>query len=59
MEYLGYDYRNYQNGKSEDDPFTSNDEMGIRKLHWVGGWPVEFFWSIFFGDEWSKAFHSH
>jgi len=41
-EYLGYDFRNYQNGKDEDNPFITNDEMGIRKLHWINGWPVAF-----------------
>ena len=40
MEHLGYDFHNYQKGKSEDDPLTSNDEMGIRKLYWVNGWSV-------------------
>jgi len=39
-EYLGYDFRNYQNGKDEDNPLTTDDEMGIRKLYWVNGWPT-------------------
>mmetsp|Transcript_39994 Transcript_39994/g.93879 ORF Transcript_39994/g.93879 Transcript_39994/m.93879 type:complete len:198 (-) Transcript_39994:875-1468(-) len=41
-EYLGYDFRKYQNGKSEDNEFKTDDEMGIRRLYWVDGWPVKF-----------------
>ena len=39
-EFIGYDYRKYQTGRSENNPLTSEDEMGIRRLHWVGGWPT-------------------
>jgi len=39
-EYLGYDFRNYQTGKSDDIPIETDDEMGIRELYWVYGWPT-------------------
>ena len=39
-EFIGYGFRKYQRGRSEENPITSPDEMGIRRLYWVDGWPT-------------------
>jgi len=39
-EYLGYDFRNYEDGRGDDNPFRTDDVMGIRQLYWVNGWPT-------------------